>query len=84
MRPYIIITVQTDNKDFVYDIEVPTNVPAGRLGNDIIEALTVHNQIVSSIALKGSLFCKRLSMTIPEEMTFLEAGVWSGDVIVIF
>ena len=38
MRPYIIITVQTDNKDFVYDIEVPTNVPAGRLGNDIIEA----------------------------------------------
>lgn len=84
MRPYIIITVQTDNKDFVYDIEVPTNVPAGRLGNDIIEALTVHNQIVSSIALKGSLFCKRLSMMIPEEMTFLEAGVWSGDVIVIF
>lgn len=84
MRPYIIITVQTDNKDFVYDIEVPTNVPAGRLGSDILEALNTHDQIVSTLALKGSLFCKRLSMTIPEEMTFLEAGVWSGDVIVIF
>lgn len=84
MRPYIIVTVQTDNKDFVYDIEVPTNVPAGRLGSDILEALNAHDQIISTLALKGSLFCKRLSMTIPEDMTFLEIGVWSGDVIVIF
>ena len=84
MRPYIIVTIQTENKDFVYDIEVPTNVPAGRLGDDIIEALTAYNQNIGKIVLKGYLFCKRLSMTIPEEMTFLEAGVWSGDVIVIF
>lgn len=83
MRPFIIVTVQTENKDFVYDIEVPTNLPAGRLGDDIIEALTAYNPNIGKIVLKGSLLCKRLSMTIPEEMTFLEAGVWSGDIIVI-
>ena len=83
MRPFMIVTIQTANKDIVYDIELPTNLPAGRLGDDIIEALTAYNPNIGKIVLKGSLFCKRLNMTIPEEMTFLEAGVWSGDIIVI-
>ena len=61
MRPYVIVTIQTVNKDFVYDTEVPTNVPAGRLAK----------------------VCKRLDSTIPEDMDFLEAGIWSGDIIII-
>ena len=57
MRPYVIVTIQTVNKDFVYDTEVPTNVPAGRLAKDIIEALTAYNSSLNQLYLRGSLFC---------------------------
>ena len=83
MRPYVIITIQNVNKDFVYDIEVPTTIPANRLGSDIKETLISYNHSIERLFLKGSLFCIRLDATIPEDLSFSEVGIWSGDIIVI-
>ena len=83
MRPYIIVTIQNVNNDFVYDIEVPTNLPADRLGSDIKETLISYNHNIEHLCLKGSLFCRRLNLIIPEDLSFSEAGIWSGDIIVI-
>lgn len=83
MRPFIIVTIQNESKHFIYDIEVPTTVPAGRLADDIKESLFAYNNKLKDVYFRGSLYCKRLDMTIPEGMTFQEAGIWSGDVITI-
>lgn len=83
MRPFVIVTVQNNNKDFVYDFEVPTSVPAARLANDIKDTLFNYNPNLNRIFLTGNLYCERLHENIPKDKTFLDMGIWNGDVIVI-
>ena len=81
MREFIVVTVQAENLDKTYDLEVPTNVKARQLAANIKEVL---NAYLSQNVLKErtyKLFSERLRREINDNETFYEAGIWNGDVI---
>lgn len=82
MRPYVIITLQDSQKSFSYDIEVPTNVRTGKLTADIAEVLSSYNP-KHSVRKDAKLSCLRLKRRLDAEETFGEAGIWTGDTLVI-
>lgn len=83
MKPYVIVTVQDGNKQFNYDMEIPTDVQVGQLAGDILEALSCYNTKISLPKGSCSLFCKRLNRGLYINETFGTAGIWNGDIIII-
>lgn len=81
MREFIVITVQAENLDKIYDLEVPTNVKVRQLAENIRDVL---NSYLSDKVLNQShciLYSERLQRVLSNEETFYEAGIWNGDVI---
>lgn len=79
----IIVTITNARKTFMYDIEVPNNVPAERLVIDIAEALNGYNP---DLMINGSgirLYSGRLNRGVGFNETLEEAGVWNGDFLII-
>lgn len=83
MRPFVIITIQTENKELNYDIEAPTDVLVSCLKEDILEAIYHYNPKHRTIKSQCSLYCSRLKREISDGETFGSAGIWTGDIIVL-
>lgn len=87
MRAFIIVTVKDDAGTFTYDVEVPTDVPVGKIAADIAEVLNCYrkkaNQKQLLPAERYSLQNKRTGKILNSEATFLQEGVWQGDVLLI-
>ena len=82
MKPYVIVTVQDPQKTFAYDVEVPTDVEVGKLADDIAEVINSYsrkNRVPSGVGLA----CFRLKKKLNPAETFAEAGIWTGDTLVI-
>lgn len=85
MRPFVIITVtfQDGQENLFYDLEVPTDVPAGQVARDMAEVLNHYRQ-KEILPMNGcSLLNKRTGKALRPEETFSRAGVWQGDVLMI-
>ena len=83
MRPFVIITVQTENNEFNYDIEAPTDLQVSQLKEDIFETLCNYNPKQKTIESPSKLYCRRLKRNLNDNETFGNAGIWSGDIIVL-
>lgn len=83
MRQEVIITLQDSSRSFRYDLEVPTDVRVNKLTKDIKEAVISYNSKCRHIQPLYSLYSERLKMVLPDDKTFAEIGVWTGDVIEI-
>ncbi len=83
MRPFVIITVQTENNEFNYDIEAPTDIQVSQLKEDIFETLCNYNPKQKTIESPSKLYCRRLKRNLNDNETFGNAGIWTGDIIVL-
>ncbi len=78
MRPFVIITVESDEMDGVHDVEVPSGVSVGQLKRDITEVLNAYKGYTLDTK---SLYCQRLGRVLDDSKTFSELGIRNGDVI---
>lgn len=83
MRPFVIVTLKDENNRINYDVELPTDVPVSRLYNDIEEALREYSATALTGNKSGTLYCERMGKDLPDNSTFAELGIWSGDVIIM-
>ena len=83
MRPFIIVTVSDGENRLPYDIEVPTDVPSGKLLKDVIEILLAYGVDSVSLQYARELYSVRLGRSLNQEETFGAAGIWNGDVIFV-
>lgn len=85
MRSAIIITVKNRTGLFTsYDVEVPVNVPAGKLAGDIVEVLNYYKGGTAILPQKEyHLQNERTGKRLNPAETFLEGGVWQGDILII-
>lgn len=83
MRPFIIVTVTDGNSLLPYDIEVPTDVPAKKILKDIVETLSAYSGNEDILNNAREIYSIRLGRSLFEEETFVDAGIWNGDVILI-
>lgn len=83
MRPFVIITIQDEKKNFIYDMEVPTDIPVKQLTENMIDTISSYNSKISLSPKPGILYCQRLKRELDEEETFGSAGIWTGDILVL-
>ena len=81
MRMIIVsVNYQTDRGERSYDLEMPCEIPAAVLTQQICDALGGYTgRPVSGRAL----FCARLNRQLAQEETLEDAGIWNGDVLVL-
>ena len=82
MKPYIIVTIRTPDKRN-YDCEIPTDVPARKIGHDIAEQLEAYVGEALFPAEERHIYSERLNRTLAPEETFCAAGIWNGDYLTI-
>ncbi len=81
MKEIVVVTLRSDELSGSFDIEVPIDVPAGQLSDNIAE---VFNNYLENPPFNDSvyqLYCDRQNRFLENTETFLEAGIWNGDVI---
>ena len=83
MRTNIIITVRKKTGSTKYDVEVPTYVPAHQLEADIRQVLCGYFRDFTDAQPTGSLYCERLQAELKPDETLGDAGIWSGDILLI-
>lgn len=83
MRDFVIVTVSDTKKSFDYDMELPTGEESQSLAGDIAQVLKAYDPTRVKLSPPYQLFCKRLGRELADGETLAEAGVWSGDRLVI-
>lgn len=85
MKPFVIVTVRDEKKKMTtgVDMEIPTDVPVWQLIQDMEEVLREYKREAVFMGKFRSLYCKRLERKLGDKETFGEAGIWTGDVIII-
>ena len=83
MRPEIIITLRDAGGNFNYDLEVPTDIPAGMLTENIKEVLAAYDPGLSRVKELSTLYSERLGTEIPAKRTLGSTGIWNGDILII-
>ena len=84
MRSAIIVTVKSNDRVLTYDVEVPTDLTAGKAAKDIVEALNYYKGGTASLPESG--YClknERTGRRLSEKKTLAQNGVWQGDVLLI-
>lgn len=82
MRPFVIVSVVVSGIEGSLDVEIPTNIPAKKLAIDIAEQINGY-QSKTVLGMNMKLRCERLERCLSSEETFGEAGIWSGDTIMM-
>ncbi len=78
----IIITVKT--RGVPYDIEIPSGITAGRLLNDLAEAMDAYDKGQPIwLTDSSSLHCPRLGRKLRADEILHNAGIWEGDILEI-
>lgn len=75
----IIITVCDKRSGYKQDIEVPTDIPAGQLLDDITQALSGCEPFLYWNLSQIALYSPRLGEKLTEGKTLLETGIRNGD-----
>jgi uncharacterized ubiquitin-like protein YukD len=80
----IIVTVQDKAGTFEYDMELPTDLTADKLTDDVVQTLNGCDPNIIFSADSTVLYSRRLGRSIGREETLAQAGVWNGDVLFIY
>ena len=83
MRDFVIVTVSDTMKIFDYDLELPTGEDSRSLASDIAQVLKAYDPTRIKFGPPYQLFCQRLNRVLTDGETLADAGVWSGDRLVI-
>ncbi len=83
MREMVLITLKSIRMQGLYDLEVPADVPAGQLTEDIAEVMNNYLNEMLFDPADYVLKCERLKRVIGVDETFYEAGIWNGDIITL-
>lgn len=79
----IIVTVTDLKKSFLYDLELPVDIPQKKLTEDIVEALNGYDPALGLSADGAGLYCNRTGKRLGPDETLESAGVWNGDYVTI-
>lgn len=77
--PQIIITVKDDEKNVLYDLEVPNDLEVEKLLDDIIQTLTGANPALTWNLEQVSLLSPKHNRTLQPDKTLKEECIWNGD-----
>lgn len=81
MRMLIVtVSCQTANGECAYDLEIPGNVPGTVLKTQICSVL--HDYTRQQFR-QDTLYIQRLQRCLEPDETADQAGIWSGDVLVL-
>ncbi len=82
MRPFVIVTVNSDCCEHSFDIEIPTEIPCRKVYQDIIDTLSAYNgtQFASGY---GGIYSVRLQRYLTPDENLGSAGIWNGDSILL-
>lgn len=83
MRSEIIITIKDAAGSIGYDLEVPTDIPAGALIENIKETLISFNSSLAPLSTCENLYSERLGEELPHDRTLGFSGIWNGDILVL-
>ena len=75
----VTILVKAEGKNIAYDMELPVNVPALILVNQIVETLNEYRRALRISGKNKVLWAKRLDRNINPDETLENAGIWDGD-----
>ncbi len=78
----IIVTVTDSARRFLYDIEVPVDVPVEHLREDIAQTINGYRPDLFMSAFT-QLFSNRLKRLLNDSETLASAGVLNGDYITL-
>lgn len=79
----IIVTVTNVSKSYLYDLEVPTELPVEKLKSDIVATLNGYRPDLSLREESAALYCNRIGRRLASEETCESAGIWNGDYITL-
>ncbi|MBR1759326.1 MAG: EsaB/YukD family protein [Lachnospiraceae bacterium] len=77
----VMVTAKIEKTSAVYDLELPTDVPAGELLDDIVEALNGYDPSLSLQISDCELYDPQRERALKGNATLKEAGVVNGDYI---
>ncbi|MCI5700935.1 MAG: EsaB/YukD family protein [Lachnospiraceae bacterium] len=80
----IIVTVTDDRGSFYQDMEVPTDVPAAQVREEIISSLNAYRPDLRLSSYRTALGNNRYNRFFRDDETLEEAGVWNGDYLILF
>ena len=83
MKSEIIITLKDATGSIGYDLEVPTDVPAGDLIENIKETIISFNRSLAPLSICENLYSERLGMDLPHDRTLGSSGIWNGDILIL-
>ena len=79
----IIVTVTNRDKSFFYDLDVPYDLTADKLIQDIAEAVNGLNPMLFINPAETALLCNRMNHTLKYGETLEDAEVRNGDYLTL-
>ena len=79
----IIVTITDEKKSFYYDLDVPSDLVAEKLVQDIVETLNGLNPILMLSHFGTSLVCSRTQKRVHPNETLSDAHIRNGDYIIL-
>ncbi|MCM1244439.1 MAG: EsaB/YukD family protein [Roseburia sp.] len=79
----IIVTVRSKEKGYSYDLEIPIDLEAEKLLDDIVQTLNGCDPSLYLQAVCSELVCERTGRKLENMQTAEEAGIRNGDFITL-
>lgn len=79
----IIVTITDERGSFFIDVEVPIDLPMGKLKDDIVQTLNGYCPELYLVSLGTEIISKRCKKVLRDEETLEQAGVWNGDYLTL-
>ena len=79
----IIVTVTDKKNRFMFDMDVPTDLPGMKLAEDVMEVLNERDPELYLNARYHCFYLNRQGRILSDRETLAEAGVWNGDYMTI-
>lgn len=79
----IIVTMTNEKQDYYYDVEIPVDLEAEKLLDDIVQTLNGYNPSLYLQIFHSELVCERTGRVVEGDMTAEQAGVRNGDFLIV-
>lgn len=79
----IIVTVRDEGKNYLYDLEIPIDLEAEKLLDDIVQTINGCDPSLYLQAVRSELICERTGKKLEDTQTAEGAGIRNGDFITI-
>ena len=79
----VILTIQMEQSDIEFDMELPTNIPGGELCEKLLVIVRNFEDQVFHNIKKINLRIERSKKMLDDDQTLEDAEVWDGSIITI-